>query len=101
MINLKLKQLFLQLIKKLKKKYFATKILKKIFDKKYKLKFFILNKQTKSASETIALTIKKLNVKDYFFVKDSDGFIDFYKSKKFKSCMIAGVDVKKLQSQDS
>ncbi len=94
--KLKIKTIIFTINKKTEKKYFATKILKKIFDKKYNLNFFILNKQTKSASETIALTIKKLNVKDYFFVKDSDGFIDFYKSKKFKSCMIAGVDVKKI-----
>ncbi len=94
--KLKIKTIIFTINKTTELKYSAVKTLKKIFNKNYDLKFFLLNKKTQSASETVALTIKKFKIQNYFFVKDSDGYINFSNRKKFTSSMIAGVDVKNI-----
>jgi hypothetical protein len=69
-----IKKYIITITKEINQKYKAKIILEQIFKKK--IKILILNKPTKSASETIYETIKRLNiVNGQLLIKDSDCFI--------------------------
>lgn len=57
------------------KKYDAELILKQVFKNNPKVEICLLDDFTSSASKTVYLTLKKMNVKGAFVVKDSDNCV--------------------------
>lgn len=70
-INLKNCNIVVTILAEHEKKYGIKHMLDKFFNN-YKIKLCILNKETKSQSETVYETIKKEQIKTPFIVKDSD-----------------------------
>lgn len=73
-------------------KYEADTILDQVFKKDKKVEICILEDFTKSASETVYLTIEKMNVKGSFVVKDSDNMVKVTCPKVIKNS-ITGYDL--------
>ncbi|MBR1544811.1 MAG: hypothetical protein IJ638_02610 [Alphaproteobacteria bacterium] len=76
------------------KKYDADLILKQVFENNKKVEICILENPTKSASETVYLTIEKMQVEGEFVVKDSDNFVRVEIPQKNKN-FIVGYDIHK------
>ncbi len=75
-------------------KYEADLILKQAFENNSKIEICILEKPTKSASETVYETLKIMDVKGSFIVKDSDNFVKITLPQKSKN-FIVGFDIHK------
>ena len=75
-------------------KYDAELILKQVFEGNKKIEICVLENPTKSASETVYLTIQKMNVNGAFVVKDSDNFVNVEIPKENKN-FIVGYDLHK------
>ncbi|MCR5506981.1 MAG: hypothetical protein K6F04_03995 [bacterium] len=76
------------------KKYEADLVLKQAFENNKKIEICILDNQTKSASETVYMTIEKMQINGEFVVKDSDNFVSVEIPKKEKN-FIVGYDIHK------
>ncbi|MBP3615470.1 MAG: hypothetical protein J6J27_01025 [Alphaproteobacteria bacterium] len=69
-------QIIITILQEHIEKYEADLILKQVFEKNKKIKLCVLEKPTKSASETVFNTLKKMNIDGEFVVKDSDNFVN-------------------------
>lgn len=74
-------------------KYEAELVLKQVF-KNTKIELCVLDDFTASASETIMLTLDKMNVAGAFVIKDSDNRIYFDLPQKIGNCIV-GYDLTK------
>lgn len=63
-------------------KYEAELILKQVFKNNPKIELCVLDDFTSCASETVILTLDKMNVKGFFVVKDSDNHVAFSMPEK-------------------
>jgi hypothetical protein len=70
--------------------YDSLTILNQIFGKDHKYEILVLDEFTKSQSETVALTIEKLNVKGEIWIKDSDNYV---KANISKANAIVGLNI--------
>ena len=70
--NKKIKKKIISITKEINKKYNAKFMFKQMFGNK--VDTLILDKQTKSASETVYKTIQKYKIKGQILVKDSDNY---------------------------
>ncbi len=89
-----IKKKIITITKEIDKKFNASHLLKQMFGNKVKI--LILNKQTRSASETVYNTIKRFNIKGQILVKDSDNSFEI--DKKFnilKKNFIVFIDISK------
>ncbi len=75
-------------------KYDAELILKQVFENNKKIEICVLENLTKSASETVYLTIQKMKVNGAFVVKDSDNFVSVEIPRENKN-FIVGFDIHK------
>ena len=75
-------------------KYEANLIMKQVFQNNPKIEICLLDDFTSSASETIYLTLKKMNVSGSFVIKDSDNRVGVHFDKQIKN-MIVGYDLHK------
>jgi len=88
------KKRIITVTKEIEKKFHVKFLLNQVFGNKVKV--FVLNSKTKSASETVFKTIKNYNIRGQIIVKDSDSY--FLLSKNFNlrnKNFIAGVDISK------
>lgn len=74
--------------------YEADTILKQVFEKNKKIEICILDDFTKSASETVYLTLEKMKVNGAFVVKDSDNYVACDIPEKIKNSIV-GYDLHK------
>lgn len=98
-LNLKnFDRIIITLIKEHLEKYDSKLILEQAFNYnknlKDKVKFCILDDFTKSASETVALTIKKMNIIGGLIIKDRDNMVKLSLSVKTKNAVV-GYNLKK------
>lgn len=75
-------------------KYEAKLILEQVFKNNKKIEICLLNDFTSSASETIYLTLKQMNVTGSFVIKDSDNRVGITFNKELNN-MIVGYDLQK------
>lgn len=75
-------------------KYEADIILKQVFENNKKVEICVLDDFTKCASETVFLTLEKMNVTGAFVVKDSDNCVRCNIPKKIEN-VIVGYDLHK------
>ncbi len=68
--------------------YDAHIILGQAFENNKKVELCILDDFTKSASETIYLTLKKMNIEGHFVIKDSDNYVKTELPDKIKNYVI-------------
>lgn len=69
-------------------KYEADIILSQVFKNNKKIELCILDDFTKSASETVYLTLEKMNVEGAFVVKDSDNMVKISYGKNIKNSVV-------------
>ena len=90
----KIKKKIITITKEIDKRFNASHLLNQMFGNKVKV--LILNKQTRSASETVYNTIKRFNIKGQILVKDCDNSFEI--DKKFnilKKNFIVFIDISK------
>ena len=94
-INLEIfDKIIITILKEHTLKYEADLILKQAFENNKKVQICVLEKPTKSASETVYETLNQMNIKGYFVVKDSDNFVHINLPVKPKN-FIVGFDIHK------
>lgn len=76
------------------KEYEAELILNQVFKDNKKIEICVLEDFTKSASETIYLTLEKMKVEGAFIVKDSDNYVKTTIPKDFSN-FVVGYDLHK------
>lgn len=86
-------RIIITIVKPHAEKYEAEIILKQIFAKNKKVEICVLDDFTNSASETIDLTINKMNIQGSFVVKDSDNKV-YTKIPQIISNGIVGYDLR-------
>lgn len=87
-------RIIITIVKAHDEKYEAKLILNQLFQNNPKVEICILNDFTVSASETVYLTINKMNVKGSFVIKDSDNCVSTSIPKKISN-FIVGYDLHK------
>lgn len=89
-----IKNKILTTTREIEKKFQIKYLINQIYGNKVKV--FILNKQTKSASETIYKTIKQFKLTGQILLKDSDSFFSLNSNFNFKDKnFLVGVDLSK------
>ena len=88
------KRIIISVVKDHILKYEAETILKQVFNNNSKVEICVLDDFTKSAGETIYLTLKKMDVSGAFVVKDSDNKVSFNMPAKIKNAIV-GYDLNK------
>lgn len=73
-------------------KYEAKLILEQVFENNKKIEICVLENFTQSASETIYLTLKKMNVTGSVVIKDSDNKVVFNMPEKISNAIV-GCDI--------
>ncbi|HSQ97512.1 MAG TPA: HAD hydrolase family protein [Rickettsiales bacterium] len=85
-------RIIITLIKEHVEKYESKLILEQAFalhkDIKNKLEFCVLDDFTKSASETVALTIEKMNIKGSLVIKDCDNMVEIPLKNKIQNAIV-------------
>jgi len=81
-------QIIITIVRPHDEKYEAGLILQQVFKHHPKVKICLLDDFTSSASETIYLTLKKMNVKGAFVIKDSDNYVKFDLPKPIKNAIV-------------
>lgn len=69
-------------------KYEAKLILEQVFANNPKIEICVLDDFTSSASETIYLTLTKMNVKGAFVIKDSDNYVSFKLTQPLQNAIV-------------
>lgn len=85
-------RIIITIVKPHDEKYEAKLIMEQVFKDNPKVEICVLDDFTSSASETIYLTLKKMNVKGSFVIKDSDNRVGVHFDKNIKN-MIVGYDL--------
>lgn len=88
------KKIIISIVKEHDEKYEASLILKQVFADNPKVHICILDSFTKSASQTVYLTLEKNGVEGAFIVKDSDNFVGATLPKE-SSNFIVGYNIDK------
>lgn len=85
-LNLDLfERIIITIVKKHDIDYEASLVLSQVFKNNKKVEICVLDDFTKSASETIYTTLKKMNVSGSFVVKDSDNYVKIDIESNFKN----------------
>ena len=87
-------RIIITIIKEHNEQYNSELILKQIFNNNKKIEICILDDFTKSASETVFLTIKKMNITGSLVIKDCDNLVEINISKDIQNGII-GYDLHK------
>lgn len=87
-------RVIITIVKPHDEKYEAGLILSQVFKNNPKIEICLLDDFTSSASETVYLTIKKMNIKGSFVIKDSDNCVHINISTPIEN-FIAGYDLHK------
>lgn len=87
-------RIIITIIKEHNEKYDSELILKQVFKDNKKIEICILEDFTKSASETVFLSIKKMNITGSLVIKDCDNMVETNISKDIKNAII-GYDLHK------
>ena len=90
-------RIIITIVKPHDEKYEAALVLSQVFKDEPKVEICILDDFTKSASETICLTLDKMNVTGRFIIKDSDNYVKLEIEKDFGN-FIACCDLHKHPS---
>lgn len=85
-------RIIITIVKPHDEKYDAKLIMEQVFADNPKVEICLLDDFTSSASETIYLTLKKMNVSGAFVIKDSDNCVGVHFEKNIKN-MIVGYDI--------
>ena len=85
-------RIIITIVKPHDEKYEAKLIMEQVFKDNKKVEICLLDNFTSSASETIYLTLTKMNVKGAFVIKDSDNQVGVHFDKDIKN-MIVGYDL--------
>ena len=85
-------RIIITIVKPHDEKYEAKLIMEQVFKDNPKIEICVLDDFTSSASETIYLTLNKMNVRGSFVIKDSDNQVGVYFDKDIKN-MIVGYDL--------
>ncbi len=85
-------RIIITIVKPHDEKYDAKLIMEQVFADNPKVEICLLDDFTSSASETIYLTLKKMNVSGSFVIKDSDNCVGVHFEKNIKN-MIVGYDI--------
>lgn len=81
-------QIVITIVKPHIDKYEAKLILEQVFENNKKVKICVLEDFTQSASETIYLTLKKMNITGSFVIKDSDNKVSFDMPEKISNSIV-------------
>ncbi len=87
-------RIIITIVKPHNDKYDARLILEQVFKNNPKISICLLDDFTQSASETIYLTLEKMDIKGAFTVKDSDNFVKVKLPNKINNS-ITGYDIHK------
>lgn len=85
-------RVIITIVKPHDEKYEANLILHQVFQNNPKVEICVLDDFTASASETVYLTIKKMNIEGSLVIKDSDNRVCVHIDKNIKN-MIVGYDL--------
>lgn len=85
-------RIIITIVKPHAEKYEADVILQQVFKNNTKIEICVLDDFTSSASETVYLTLKRMNVEGAFVVKDSDNKVVIKFNEKIKNS-ITGYDL--------
>ena len=88
------KRIIITIVKPHDEKYDAKLILEQVFRHNKKIEICVLEDFTQSASQTIYLTIQKMNIQGAFVIKDSDNKVLFDMPQKIKNAIV-GFDLAK------
>ena len=88
------KRIVITIVRPHDEKYNAKLILEQVFQHNKKIEICILDDFTKSASETVYLTLHKMKIKGSFVIKDSDNKVLFDMPNKIKNAIV-GFDLNK------
>ena len=85
-------RIIITIVKAHDEKYEAGLVMKQVFENNPKVEICVLDDFTSSASETIYLTLTKMNVQGAFVIKDSDNRVGVHFDNDIKN-MIVGYDL--------
>lgn len=88
------KRIIITIVRPHNEKYEAKLILEQVFTNNCKVEICILDDFTSSASETVYLTLEKMQVKGSFVIKDSDNCVKFSMPKPLQNSIV-GYDLSK------
>ena len=88
------KRIIITIVQPHNQKYEAELILKQVFKNNSKVEICLLDDFTQSAAQTVYLTLKKMNVKGAFIVKDADNKVTFDMPSKIQNAIV-GFDLNK------
>lgn len=81
-------RIIITIVKPHDEKYEAKLIMEQVFNNNSKVEICMLDDFTSSASETVYLTLKKMNVEGAFVIKDSDNRVEVNFNKQIKNSII-------------
>ena len=81
-------RIIITIVKPHDEKYEAKLIMEQVFENNPKIEICMLDDFTSSASETVYLTLKKMNVEGAFVIKDSDNRVEVNFNKKIKNSIV-------------
>ncbi|MBE6447949.1 MAG: hypothetical protein E7018_01445 [Alphaproteobacteria bacterium] len=81
-------RIIITIVKPHDEKYEAKLIMEQVFKNNPKVEICMLDDFTSSASETVYLTLKKMNVNGSFVIKDSDNRVEVYFDKHIKNSIV-------------
>ncbi len=87
-------RIIITIVKQHDEKYEAKLILSQVFQNNNKVEICLLDDFTNSASETVYLTIKRMNVQGSFVIKDSDNYVNVKLTNPIQNSVI-GYDLRK------
>lgn len=81
-------RIIITIVKPHDEKYEAKLIMEQVFENNPKIEICMLDDFTSSASETVYLTLKKMNVEGAFVIKDSDNRVEVNFNKQIKNSIV-------------
>ncbi|WP_096022726.1 hypothetical protein [Campylobacter lanienae] len=81
-------RIIITIVKPHDEKYEAKLIMEQVFNNNSKVEICMLDDFTSSASETVYLTLKKMNVEGAFVIKDSDNRVEVNFNKQIKNSIV-------------
>ncbi|MBE6444387.1 MAG: hypothetical protein E7020_06980 [Alphaproteobacteria bacterium] len=81
-------RIIITIVKPHDEKYEAKLIMEQVFNNNPKIEICMLDDFTSSASETVYLTLKKMNVEGAFVIKDSDNRVEVNFNKQIKNSIV-------------
>lgn len=81
-------RIIITIVKPHDEKYETKLIMEQVFKNNPKVEVCMLDDFTSSASETVYLTLKKMNIEGAFVIKDSDNRVEVYFDKQIKNSIV-------------